>query len=235
MAGITDVIDILVLSCNNGGYIEKCIQSIRSNTVGRYNLVVVDQDSKDGSREWLFDNEVVGHRVLCRKNVGVGQGRNRGLSVCKSDWVAMMDSDVEIQDDEWLDKMWNYVIDDHIGLIEAGVRDEAGHRSFGSLSFCMVRKKCLNDIGMFDGRFYIREDIEWFSRFEWSRWKVGFCYMTDVLHYGGRTLNGCLSQKREELIKENEDLLRFKYSSDFLERTLGRYEDRRKEKETQLL
>lgn len=236
MARIADAIDVLILNCNNTGYVERCIRSVQENTAGNYTLVVVEQNSKDGSKEWLFDSSVVGHLVVCRKNVGVGEGRRRGLAVGQADWVAMIDSDVVVHDPEWVDKMWNYVIDDHIGLIEARVHDESGVATFGSLSFCMVRRKCLADIGTFDPKFYLGEDREFFTRLEWSDWwKTGYCYSTNVLHVGGGTRSGCIARVHEELQREADENLRLKYSSAFLERTLVRYEDRREVKTTELL
>ena len=67
---IADAVDIVVLNCNNNGYLQNCIESIKDNIDGSYNLIVVDQNSQDGSREWLIESNVVSHLILNKKNKG---------------------------------------------------------------------------------------------------------------------------------------------------------------------
>ena len=234
---VADAVDIVILNCNNNGYIQNCIKSIRENTDGIYKLIVVDQNSYDGSKEWLKEAKVA-HLILNKRNVGVAIGKNQGIKAGNYPWVVIVDSDIEIKDHFWLDKMWNYTIDRHIGMIEASVRlfDWARkERKFGGTAFCMIRRKCFEEIGLFDRNFFIGEDLDWYVRLEWSWWKTAYCYDVDILHLCGKTMHGSLEKRYKELERQRDELLNLKYTSAFLERTLGAYMRRRFEKEKELL
>ncbi len=44
-------------------------------------IIVVNNGSKDGTKEWLENNPVEGMKVINRENLGAGPGRNEGLSL----------------------------------------------------------------------------------------------------------------------------------------------------------
>lgn len=231
---ISDKIDIVILNCNNDGYIQKCIDTIKKNTIG-YNLIIVDQNSQDGTREWLIESSVASNLILNKRNLGTAVGRNQGIRVGRNPWIALIDSDIEIRDKEWLDKVWNYTIDNRIGLIECGVETKGNGRRFAGLSFCMIRRKCIEEIGLFDSHFYINEQLDWWVRLEWSKWKTAYCYDTDILHHGSKTIEGCLKNKLPGLIDESNKLLQLKYTKAFLDQTLMVNWERRNVKKEELL
>jgi len=228
---LSERIDIVVLNCYNDGYIQPCIESIGKNTTG-YNLIVVEQDSKDGTREWLRDCPYVSHLILNKKNMGVAGGRNQGIRVGRHEWIAFIDSDIVIKDSNWLDKVWNFTIDRRVGLIECAV-DIDGGKHFGKLSFCLLRRQCLNEVGYFDARFIIGEDDEWLTRFEDTEWKVMYCSDTDIKHHGGRTVCVKLASAAALLVCEAEKMLCEKYTANFRLRTLLANKLRRVEKEVE--
>ena len=235
---MTDTIDIVILNCNNNGVIQDCIQSIHRNTPGAYNLIVVDQGSHDGSPEWLDTDGNVSHLILNKRNKGVAEGRNQGIRAGRNPWVAIIDSDIIIKDPEWLDKMWNYTSDRAIGSIEARVKIhdwENGTWHFSGMAFCLIRRECLQDIGIFDPVFFIGEDIDWQARLEWSGWRTAFCPDTDILHTCGQTMHGVLGHRYGELERQRDMAIHFKYTPAFLERTVQQLGRRRRAKEIEML
>jgi len=236
---VAGAIDIVILNFNNRELLQKCIESIKENTEGGYNIIIVDQGSHDGSREWLQQENIAPHLVLNKRNVGCAEGRNQGIKVGKNEWIVCIDSDIEIKDKEWLDKMWNYTIDESIGVIEAKVRErtwDAGKDKFGGMAFCMIRRKCFERVGEFDKHFQIGEDLEWWTRLEWSSWKTAYCATTDILHKKGGTIrNGCLKERSERLVMEADLLLRYKYGADFRNSTLEKNIRRRRSKNFELI
>lgn len=237
--GLADTVDIVVLNCNNNGVIKRCIDSIKNNTDDSYNLIVVDQNSKDGSREWLRDSKAVSHLILNGKNAGIARGRNQGIKVGRCPWIIFIDSDIEIKDPMWLDKVWNYTIDNRVGMIEVRMKErdwEKGKWQFSKTHFCLIRRQCLNEVGHFDKRFIVAPDMDWLARLEWSWWKTAYCYDTDIFHLAGATkLTGCMEDVFHDLTKIETDLLNTKYTSVFLENTLNVNSKRRYEKEKVLL
>lgn len=234
---IADAVDLVVLNCNNNGYLQSCIESIKENTDGSYNLIVVDQNSQDGSREWLLESNVASHLILNKKNVGIASGRNQGIQAGRYPWIAVIDSDVEIKDPDWLDKMWNYTIDRRVGYIEARVKIndwQEGQWKFAGMAFCLIRRQCFYEVGSFDRNFIIGGNLDWWVRLEWSWWKTAYCFDTDILHLCGKTMHGCLKNVYIELERRRDELLDLKYRPEFIEKTLAENHRRRLNKEAEI-
>jgi len=213
-------IDIVTLNYNNKGYIEPCIESIKENTFVSYNLFVIDQDSKDGSREWLQEN--VSNLILNKENVGAGEGFNQGIRAGKADWIVLLDSDVIIKDKEWFNKIWKYTIDEQVGFIETKIWGDLYQKhQYSGNSFCMFRRKCLTDIGLFDKKILFGGDLELFARLEWSGWKTAYCSDTDIFHYNHVTINKVFSEDEKiKILSARDEKLHFKYTEKFLEQSL---------------
>jgi GT2 family glycosyltransferase len=223
-----DGVDIVVLNCNNKGYIENCINSILRYTQGLINLIVVDQGSTDGSREWLKQKKI-SHLILNTKNAGVGEGRNQGIKVGRYSWVSFIDSDIEIKDSEWLDKLWNYTTDS-VGFIE-GAMFENNEKRYGSMAFNLVRREVFREVGLFDKKFFVGEDLDFYVRMEWAGWQVQYCPDTNVIHYGGGTLRKVLGDEYQKYEQERDKLLSYKYSYSMLKEMLSKNMQRRIEAE----
>ena len=235
---IADVVDIVILNCDNDGYIQKLIEGIRKYTEGPYKLIVIDQNSKDGSKEWLKKDSGVSHLIFNKKNIGTSEGRNQGVRVGKSEWIAFIDSDIEIEDKDWLDKIWNYTIDHKIGFIEAKVvlnNWNSNIEVFTGMSFCLVRRRCFNEVGYFDKRFLIGGELDWFARLEYSGWVTAYCPDTRILHHNHITMESSLGDKQEKYQDERDRLLWYKYTKEFLRQTLFVNADRRLRKQKELI
>ena len=97
-------ISIVVLNYNNKNIIDKCVASLlRARDRYAYEIVVVDNQSKDGSYEQLqerFGDEIT--LVRNHKN-GCSSGRNLGVQVSKGDYIVFLDSDQWVSGRYWLD------------------------------------------------------------------------------------------------------------------------------------
>lgn len=88
------LVSIVMPTYNSGSYIKEAIDSIVNQTYQQWELIIVDDASKDNTKEILasykdkrikiYNNEV---------NKGVAYSRNKGISLCLSDIVAFLDSD----------------------------------------------------------------------------------------------------------------------------------------------
>lgn len=219
-------VDIVVMNCDNDGYIQKCVQTIIENTEGKFKLIVIDQNSKDGSREWLVNSKKISHLILNDTNVGAWEGRNQGFRAGKweNDWVVFFDSDVEVNDPNWIDKMWNYTIDPQAGVIESRVKIHDGSYMFGGFASCMIRKQVIKDIGLFDHHYLIGGDIDFWTRFKWNgKWRIYWCDDTDIVHHCGRTINRDRKPAEEipEHVQFRQKLTQYKYTPQFLNDTVG--------------
>ena len=85
---------------NKEHYIEKTISSVLNQTFQDFEIIVIDDGSKDKSlskaRKLEKRSEKI--RVIEQENQGVSVARNTGVEYAKGDYIAFLDAD-----DEWRD------------------------------------------------------------------------------------------------------------------------------------
>ena len=87
-------LSIIVPVYNVQEYIVKCIQSLLSQDSNDYEIIVVNDGTKDKSIELLeksFDNNKL--KIFNQKNVGLSETRNNGLNFANGEYVWFFDSD----------------------------------------------------------------------------------------------------------------------------------------------
>lgn len=97
-------ISIVILNYNNKNVIENCIDSIiRFNE--RYNaeIIVVDNQSKDGSYELLQEKYKDNIKLLRNTKNGCSSGRNLGVASATKKYIMFLDSDQWILHKYWLE------------------------------------------------------------------------------------------------------------------------------------
>lgn len=74
-------VSIIILSYNNLTYTRECLESIRTYTdLSAIEIIVVDNNSNDGSAEWLRDNSAGIILILNSVNEGFPRGCNQGIA-----------------------------------------------------------------------------------------------------------------------------------------------------------
>lgn len=99
-----DNISIIILNYNNINVIENCIDSIlRYNERYKVEIVVVDNQSKDGSYEMLEQKYNGKIKLLKNSKNGCSSGRNLGVKNATKDYIMFLDSDQWILHKYWLE------------------------------------------------------------------------------------------------------------------------------------
>tara|TARA_Y100000310_G_scaffold63622_1_gene59093 strand:- start:1616 stop:2326 length:711 start_codon:yes stop_codon:yes gene_type:complete len=94
------LISVVIPTYNEEKYLEKCIQSIRNCKTKDFEIVIVDGNSNDSTREIA---KKLGCRiVLEKKTEGIGPARTKGIKSSKGEIVASLDADSEVCKG-WLD------------------------------------------------------------------------------------------------------------------------------------
>ncbi len=100
-------VSIILVTQNRLDFTKKCVNSIRRHTRQPYELIFVDNASKDSTVKWLKRQvkENKGSRLIENKeNAGLIKGRNQGLNVAEGEYIVLLDNDV-IVSQGWLDSM----------------------------------------------------------------------------------------------------------------------------------
>lgn len=98
------LVSIVMPTYNGGSYIKEAIDSIVNQTYQEWELIIVDDASKDNTKEILASYNDKRIKVYSNSiNKGVAYSRNKGISFCSSDIIAFLDSD-DIWDKHKLEK-----------------------------------------------------------------------------------------------------------------------------------
>lgn len=88
------LVSVLLPVYNGGRYLREAIEGVLAQTLTRFELIVIDDGSTDGSVEIARSYSDPRIRVLRNgQNLGLVQTLNRGIGVCRSPLVARIDSD----------------------------------------------------------------------------------------------------------------------------------------------
>ena len=95
------LISVVVPVYNVEKYLDKCVQSIRAQSLPQLEILLVDDGSTDGSGAMCDscakeDDRI---RVIHKENGGLADARNRGIDEAAADLVAFIDSDDFIEPD----------------------------------------------------------------------------------------------------------------------------------------
>lgn len=85
---------IIVPVYNVEKYIEKCLDSIYNQTYEDYEVIVVNDGTKDNSMEHVKKYSV---KVITQKNQGLSEARNSGVKAATGEYLIFLDSDDYIE------------------------------------------------------------------------------------------------------------------------------------------
>ena len=113
-------VSVIVPIYNVEKYLEKCINSLLSQTLEDIQIILVNDGSKDNSgniaREYEKNNK---NRVIYveKENGGLSDARNYGLKYATGDFVAFLDSDDYIEKNAY-EEMYNKAIEENADYVE---------------------------------------------------------------------------------------------------------------------
>lgn len=89
-------ISIIIPVYNSANYLEKCLDSIFSQTFEDFEVIIVNDGSTDGSQAIIdryqkaYPDKMI---ALQQKNAGQASARNNGLSIARGEYIFFVDSD----------------------------------------------------------------------------------------------------------------------------------------------
>ena len=110
-------------------YLDKCVESIVGQTYRDIEIILVDDGSPDKCPEmcdeWAKKDERI--KVIHKKNGGLSDARNAGLSIAKGEYISFVDSDDWISSC-FLEIMYQVMQKEDADIVECGVTyvDEQG-------------------------------------------------------------------------------------------------------------
>ena len=207
-------VSVIIPTYNRVKFLPACINSVLKQSIPVEEIIVVDNNSSDGTVNYIRDKfKMV--RVLIERNKGVSFARNLGILNSKNNWVAFLDSDDEwmpdkIQKQIELIKRLNYKVN-FIHTNEKWVRNniilnqkkkhakKGGYIFQDCLDICkispsstLIKKSLFDQYGLFNTKLKVCEDYELWLRFT-SKIEIGYINEVLIKKNGGH--NDQLSKK----------------------------------------
>lgn len=93
---------VIIPMYNIEDYIEKCIESILNQKYDNYEIIVVNDGSKDKSEEKVLSIKSDKIKIINKKNGGLSSARNEGLKHVTGDYIWFIDGDDYIEENAFL-------------------------------------------------------------------------------------------------------------------------------------
>jgi glycosyltransferase involved in cell wall biosynthesis len=114
-------------------YIEDCAISICNQTFKDFEVILVNDGTRDRSieiAERIFKKNKITYRVINKENKGLPSARNTGFRAAKGDWVVSIDSD-DVINEHFIEKLVNHAKSANVNV-----------------AFCDLQNVSLNNIDM---------------------------------------------------------------------------------------
>ena len=223
------------MSVYNGEYyLRDAIDSIICQTFTDYEFIIINDGSKDRTKELLETYSDPRIRLYHQENIGLTRSLNKGLKMAKGRYIARQDAD-DISLPERLSHQVKYLDENHdIGLVGTHVAfiDKKGRqisvwktptnndqikRTFRNRnSFChgtvMFRKKCIKKVGYYREKILYAQDYDYWVRIS-EHYKAA---NLEKILYKNRRTSGSISRNNlskqlnfhlliQQLMKEREE------------------------------
>lgn len=92
-------VSIVIITWNAKKFLEKLLESIKKYSSGfTYEIIIVDNNSNDGTIEFLNENHSDIKLIRNEKNLGVAKARKIGMQSTTGNYVLILDVDMELID-----------------------------------------------------------------------------------------------------------------------------------------
>lgn len=117
-------ISVIVPVYNVEGLLSKCVESILNQTFKNFEILLIDDGSKDKSGDICeeFAKKDSRVKVYHKKNGGLSSARNYGMRYAEGEYYTFIDSD-DFIDETMLKILYENIIENNVDLSITGVRD----------------------------------------------------------------------------------------------------------------
>lgn len=92
-------ITIIIPHLNRKRLLEKCLNSILNQTIKSYNIILIDNGSNDGSKEFIRKNHPQIQIIENKENRGYAAAINQGIVLSPSEYILFLNNDIFLEKD----------------------------------------------------------------------------------------------------------------------------------------
>ena len=217
-----NIISIIIPTFNQGNYIKRCLDSIKSQTYKNYEIIIIDKYSTDNTKIIIDEYKFLPIRFFQIENSGIiANSRNFGIKKANGEIIAFLDSD-----DYWvpskLEKCYEKILDGNDLIFHnleiSGQKNKLNRKItlkgrklqkpyFKDLiingnpisnSSVMVKKKFLFDVNLINEEKKMNAAEDYNLWIKISKKTEKFCFINETLGYYQFNLHGASRKKKYE-------------------------------------
>jgi GT2 family glycosyltransferase len=97
-------VSIIIVNWNGKNYLENCFSSIFYQTYQNFEVILVDNGSRDGSVEYIIKNFPATKIIENDKNIGLPAATNMAIKSSQSKYLVTLDNDTRVEP-QWLEEL----------------------------------------------------------------------------------------------------------------------------------
>jgi glycosyltransferase involved in cell wall biosynthesis len=119
------IISIIVPIYNVEKYLDRCITSLRNQTLKNIEIILVDDGSPDNCPNLCdkYAQQDYRIKVIHQKNKGLGLARNAGIDIAQGKYIAFVDSDDYVST-KMYEQLYNESLKQDFDIIYCGVNSQ---------------------------------------------------------------------------------------------------------------
>lgn len=114
-------VSVIILNYNGKEYLAGCLDSILAQEYPTFEVIVVDNASRDGSVEFLREKYPKVPLIVNEENLGFAQGNNVGVDDARHDLIVLVNNDVVVEAG-WLRALVEAVFEPNVAIASSLVR-----------------------------------------------------------------------------------------------------------------
>jgi N-acetylglucosaminyl-diphospho-decaprenol L-rhamnosyltransferase len=194
------LISLVIPLYNQLHYTKQCVEAIRRHTALPYELILVDNASTDGTRDFLRSIDAT--VITNGKNLGCAKAWNQGVRASHGSVIGILNNDI-IVTKEWLESLVQFMERTNHGIVSPAAREGPLNYDLDSYAVefvrscrratrrelygaCLLIKRDVFDrVGLFDEAFAYGgcEDIDFFWRAKAAGFSVGTTGSVLIHHF----------------------------------------------------
>lgn len=171
---------IIIPTYNSEKLIEFCIKSLIIQTYHNFEVIFIDNDSKDKTLSIIekYKNKLPKVILKSEKDYGIYYAMNKGIKLASGKWLYFLGSDDSLYDENVLEKIFKYTYNKDIDVIYGNVLSplwkskyigEVNEKSIYSTNIChqaiFFKNRIFKKFGFYNTRYKVYAD--WEFNFRW--------------------------------------------------------------------
>ncbi|QQS36350.1 MAG: glycosyltransferase [Ignavibacteriales bacterium] len=230
-------VSIVILNYNGKRFLNDCISSVLKQDFTDYEIILVDNNSSDGSADFIREKFLQIKLIQSDKNLGFAGGNNLGVNHSSGELIVLLNNDT-VTKDNWLKNLVAAVDKDNVAIASPLILNEhtpmkywerkgsinfLGHNImlvfskeeeiFSSSGACLIYKKDLLGIPFDEDYFAYSEDVYLGLRARFMGYEIHHTNNSEIYHFEGGSFNRTPNQLKTFIQERNRLLNMFLFFS----------------------